>query len=235
MKTRKIIGVFLLAALLCGSALPAMAITPDTTTEYAVNSNGETYGNHIQAMELGYEADLILAEGESGVLGYVRASNLDGQGSGCIPLYTSDGETVIGQYTIGTVADEQDQSRTAYTYGNTGLMQPAGYNGYSKSAIKGSTFGVTAKTEVTTSKIVAVNWIGIQARVYNKSTGALVDNSAWKYNSEATDSFSVSVYHMSFKTSTEYYSSGYVKLWNPDISDYWTYSTFDSPIAKPST
>ena len=222
-------------------AMPAFA----HTNGYSVNENGETYGNNLQAMELGYLSDLLLAEGENGEVGYIRASDLDDavtkpeeavntSADLYIPLYESDGMTIIGQFKITGVPEDVPQTFSSYTYGNTGVMSPPGYTGNSKSGIKGSTGGVTGTTVVTTSEEVAISWIGIQACVYKTSTGALVASSSWVYNTSATDNFSKEVYHFSVLDET-YYSQGYVKMWNSNISDYWTYSTYASPVIKPST
>lgn len=222
-------------------AMPAFA----HTNGYSVNENGETYGNNLQAMELGYLSDLLLAEGENGVMGYIRASDLDdavmrpeeavnSSADSYIPLYESDGVTIIGRFRIAGVPEDIPQTFSSYTYGNKGVMSPPGYTGYSKSGVKGSVGGVTGTTEVTTSKEVAISWIGIQACVYKSSTGAVVASSSWEYNTSATNSFSREVYHFSVLDET-YYSQGRVKMWNSDISGYWTYSTYASPVVKPST
>lgn len=244
-KTRKFVSMCVAVVMILVCAVPAFAATPAEDVGYSVNSNGETYGNYLEALEIGYEADLILAEGENGILGYVKVADLDDvvaapefvteqTGDVYIPLYKEDGVTVIGRYKVVGTNTETIGTYGSYTYGNTGVMSPYGYTGNSRSGIKGSFLGVTAITIVTTSKQVDINWIGIQARCYKKSDGALVANTSWDYNDSKTDSFSKEVYHMSL-LDAEYYSSGLVKLWNPEISDYWTYYTYNSPIAKPST
>jgi len=244
-KTRKIVSMFVAFVMILVCAVPAFAATPDEKTGYAVNGNGETYGNYLEALEIGYEADLILAEGEDGVLGYVRAEDLAdtvdspeeaqaANGNRYIPLYTEDGVTIIGSYFVGDSNSNVPQTFSAYTYGSTGVMSPPGYKGYSKSGIKGSVGGVTGITTVETSEFVAVSWIGIQARVYKESTGALVASSAWDYNDEPCEEFSKSIYHFSLLGET-YYAAGWVKMWNSQLSQYWTYSTYRSPVVYPST
>lgn len=244
-KTRKFVSMFVAFMMILVCAVPAFAATPGEEVVYAVNSNGETYGNYLQEMEIGYRADLVYAVGVNGITGYVKVSDLnDGvetpsdvinQGNDyLIPLYLEDGITVIGQFQVVGNNANHPQTRGAYTYGTTGYMYPPGYVGQSRSGIKGSFLGVTATTSVTTSKEVNINWIGIQACCYRKSDGALMASSSWKYNNSDTTSHSHDVYLMSL-LDEEYYSSGYVKLWNSEISDYWTYSTLNSPVAKPST
>lgn len=83
----------------------------------ATNANGNTYGTEV------FEAnpDLILAQATNGKTGYVRRSELDGAGGPeptspaqavevnkyregktfVIPVYESDGTTVIGQFEVG--------------------------------------------------------------------------------------------------------------------------------------
>ncbi|MBD5087478.1 MAG: hypothetical protein HDT30_01510 [Clostridiales bacterium] len=67
--------------------------------------------------QMGIEPELILAEGNDGIIGYVRAEDLETDNvqtldeaiaymdnrtlSYRIPLYASDGKTVIGAFTIG--------------------------------------------------------------------------------------------------------------------------------------
>ncbi|WP_129599764.1 hypothetical protein [Anaerophilus nitritogenes] len=80
-----------------------------------MNSSGETYGTAAKARSIEEEPDLILAEGVDGVEGYVRSSDLNAniakspqeavkimknKSPRFIPLYKSDGKTVIGKFKI---------------------------------------------------------------------------------------------------------------------------------------
>lgn len=246
LQTRKLVSVIVAFVMILVCAVPAFAAAPSNSAGYAVNSNGETYGNYLEALEIGYEADLIYAEGIDGTLGYVRLSDLDDGVESpsdvtlqatdkIVPLYASDGITVVGQFLIPAEGEDYPQSRTSYTYGQTGVMSPPGYTGYSLSGIKSSPGGVTVTTQVTTSVLVAINWIGIQARCYRQSNGALVKSSNWVYNSDYTRAHELELFNRNPYTSNEFYSCGSVKLWNSELSDYWTYSTFRSPIAQPGT
>jgi len=90
---------------------------------YPVNEQGQTYGPHISADDPYYETsgdpDLMKARGENGVEGYVKATDLRGPqfslpeeaiahqeavkaagGYRSIPLYESDGKTVIGEFRL---------------------------------------------------------------------------------------------------------------------------------------
>lgn len=74
-----------------------------------VNANGQTYGKTTND----YTPDLIAAVGADGTHGYVSDSELSGVGRrkslddvvtdipASIPLYASDGVTVIGEFPIG--------------------------------------------------------------------------------------------------------------------------------------
>ncbi|MDI6799995.1 MAG: peptidase M56 BlaR1 [Actinomycetota bacterium] len=82
--------------------------------KYKVNKYGETYGSDQYADSLEEEPDLILAQGVDGTVGYLRYEDLFGDMPKTpeealeynkrndipetIPLYASDGRTVIGQF-----------------------------------------------------------------------------------------------------------------------------------------
>ena len=79
---------------------------------YKVNENGETYGSELYAEACGELPDLIAATGTDGTMGYVRNSDLNPEPKTIeeaielnkiteIPLYSSDGETVIGVFEFG--------------------------------------------------------------------------------------------------------------------------------------
>jgi hypothetical protein len=82
---------------------------------YPVNKQGQTYGHGPYPSGAPQEPDLVKAEGENGVTGYVKASDLassvsspeealasqesiEAVGYKSIPLYKSDGKTVIGEF-----------------------------------------------------------------------------------------------------------------------------------------
>lgn len=77
MKAKRLLSLILVCIIVFSFTLYAFAANEDLRAGYKTNANGETFGNDIQAMALGYEADLILATGENGVLGYIRTSDLD--------------------------------------------------------------------------------------------------------------------------------------------------------------
>ena len=83
------------------------------TTDWAVNENGDTYG----VINENGEPDLIAVSATNGRDGYAYAADLNGPmpsspeeattwnethgGTRAVPVYESDGETVIGEFVIG--------------------------------------------------------------------------------------------------------------------------------------
>lgn len=82
---------------------------------YPVNEQGQTYGNAPFPAGPANEPDLILAEGENEVVGFVKSSDLNSGASSpteamdyqesmksvgykALPLYKEDGKTVIGEF-----------------------------------------------------------------------------------------------------------------------------------------
>jgi len=100
---------------------PALKVT---TPKFMENARGETYGSAMAVVDPADEPDLILAEATNGKTGYVRASELDAASGAdisapaearawtsklkatkservtTIPVYLSDGRTVIGVFEI---------------------------------------------------------------------------------------------------------------------------------------
>lgn len=83
---------------------------------YGINANGDTYGSSAWATGTADEPDLILAESDDGKIGYIYADDLDvgapespeKAAEWCeehkdytINVYESDGETIIGEFTVG--------------------------------------------------------------------------------------------------------------------------------------
>ncbi|MEW5952827.1 MAG: peptidase M56 BlaR1 [Bacillota bacterium] len=118
-----IIGVTLVAGLAVGMLGfgPAIATTLSNQSQepapvYQKNENGQTYGSALYATSIDTEPDLISAEGEDGIRGYVRSEDLNGvqpktpeealaqmrkaDSVNKIPLYAVDGKTVIGTFKI---------------------------------------------------------------------------------------------------------------------------------------
>lgn len=82
---------------------------------YPVNDKGETYGPDMGNMMIIDEPDLILAQGENSIIGYVKkvemdvpkpktpeeAVKLNNPPPREVTLYDIDGETIIGTFWIG--------------------------------------------------------------------------------------------------------------------------------------
>lgn len=85
------------------------------------NEYGEIYGSEFILNEIGVQPDLILAKSESGTIGYVRFEDVNADDAltptdaleamenrtpRTIPVYKSDGRTIIGTFTIQCSEDE---------------------------------------------------------------------------------------------------------------------------------
>ncbi|MED1788154.1 hypothetical protein P4V47_11755 [Brevibacillus laterosporus] len=98
-----------------GSSTNGITAVEEKVPHYPVNEQGQTYGHGPYPYGPTQEPDLIRAEGENGVVGYVKASDLDSAissteeaityqksmqavGYKLIPLYESDGKKVIGEF-----------------------------------------------------------------------------------------------------------------------------------------
>lgn len=95
---------------------PGRSATPSKLEDIQIqrNENGEIYGSELFLSEIGVQPDLIRSVGTDGTIGYIRAEDLDdgvhtpadaiiamqNRQSRLIPLYESDGTTVIGSFKI---------------------------------------------------------------------------------------------------------------------------------------
>lgn len=94
----------------------------DSDSTYLTNEQGQTYGPRPDTFEHVEDPDLLEAIGENGIIGYVKLSDLDSNVSSpeealtyqesaenseyiSIPLYNSDGETVIGEFRMNNYDD----------------------------------------------------------------------------------------------------------------------------------
>lgn len=251
MKIKKCLCIIMSMILISFCTISVAAECKICKSTYLVNENGETYGTDAQSILVGYEADLILAVGENNNVGYVRSADLDDgvvsptevanqkntNSTIYIPLYSSDGETIIDRFAISLNIQENTSTRSVvtYLYGSEGYIYVNNhYNCTTRSAIGDCTNGVRGKTRIQTNKAVSTGWLGVQARIYRASDDALVDSSSYKYSSSSVSFFEYDTYHYTIKTGEAYYSQGIVKTWNPDISGYWTTGTFASPNVNPT-
>ncbi|MDI6707263.1 MAG: hypothetical protein QME73_13590 [Bacillota bacterium] len=99
---------------------PSTSAGSKTINEFNVNNNGQTYGNGIEADAIGYDPELIEARSIDGTIGYVYASDLEGDfvpqtpeealawqsqkknigKDRIIPVYAQDGKKIIGEFVI---------------------------------------------------------------------------------------------------------------------------------------
>lgn len=99
---------------------PTRSVISDKNVIIQKNDNGEIYGSGLFLDEIGVQPDLIIAEGINGEIGYVKAEDLNDAEIETpeqavtkmlneihyeIPLYDSDGITVIGSFMLSPVED----------------------------------------------------------------------------------------------------------------------------------
>jgi len=117
LKGRLLYGSLILIVIM-GLTLTVLAMGADSD-KFSINENGETYGSAANATSPKTEPDLISVLGTGGKSGYVKKSDLYkddfqteeemeyymaevfGKGPRYIPVYESDGKTVIDEFMIG--------------------------------------------------------------------------------------------------------------------------------------
>lgn len=105
---------------------PTQSINSYSSMIIQRNENGEIYGSEIFLSEIGVQPDLILAEGSNGEIGYVRTEDINDSSvttpeeailkmknatTSVIPLYSSDGITVIGSFILEHVENEDSVNK----------------------------------------------------------------------------------------------------------------------------
>ena len=242
------LSLLVILALLSVTFTPALASDAHQSQTYAVNANGETYGNNLQAIALGYEADLIAAVGQFGIEGYVRKSELYDDGVTCpddaknapsvyyIPLYKSDGTTVIGRFKVGGVESETQDRSNSYAYGNYSGIYYSDFTGQARSGIgsaSGRVVGITAIEDLTTAR--PDGYFGVNVEIYDQETGKLVSSSGFHYYSSAsgqlTQYYSYTHSYRVSDTSKAFYCNGAVRVWRGTYYD--THGTFVSLAQNP--
>ncbi|MCM3471745.1 MULTISPECIES: hypothetical protein [Brevibacillus] len=129
MKIKSFVGVIFSIALIIGiptlvtknssveatSLANSIPVVEEQVPDYPVNAEGQTYGHGPYPYGPTREPSLIRTIGENGVVGYVKAADLDSSASSpqeaiiyqesmksvdykSIPLYESDGKTKIGEF-----------------------------------------------------------------------------------------------------------------------------------------
>lgn len=232
MKYRRLSLICLLAAfLVVALSANAFADAIDRDTPFGVNENGETYGNYFQSMEAGIDPDLIYAQGENGILGYVRASDLEEplpespeaalalqaerQASGYtghyINLYNSDGVTIIGRYWVdaGTSGNNSISTRSFITYSAFSELSSINYDFRARSFVQRATHGVTYGAEIYSSEMMQAGELAVKVHLYNFDTGALVNSPIYMYSTVPGDEYSYSALYRT--SSGVYYSKGFAR------------------------
>lgn len=195
---------------------------------FPTNERGETYGDYFQALEAGTDPDLILAQGEDGTLGYVRASDLEEpmpespeaalalqaerQASGYkgryINLYASDGITVIGRYFVdaGSLDNYSITARSSITYSAYSSMASVNHNLQGRSFIQRAWNGVTFGGEISSSDVMQAGELAVKIQLYDFDSGALISSPGYSYSNTPGMEFQYSTLH---KTSSGvYYCKG---------------------------
>ena len=258
LKAKKIFTVFIAIIMLFSCTSYSFAATTETIG-YETNASGETYGKLSQANVLGYQPDLIFAAGENGIVGYVRAAELDADEvktpeeaielqnyriatnykGKYIPLYKSDGKTVIGKFLISfdlnDIADTGSsqnntiiKASTDYAYGTEYGVSCSGYQFYIKSGIKKASGGVRGISCIRATTAVPEGYMGAKARIIRYNDQALVRETNWYYNENSTNKFSIDAYYLTV-TGNQFFAQGYTREFNTSINDYWTHQTNNSP------
>lgn len=230
-----ILAVFLVVLLSTGS----FAVGIENELSFDVNENGETYGDYFQIIGEGLEPDLILAQGDDGILGYVKTEDLigtlpespeaalalqaeretKGYKGHYINLYASDGTTVVGRFFIDGGSNDSAtidmRSEVHYGAGNSLTMSTYTVTGWS--TIQSVPYGVGYSTIVQSTMPVSPGYLGGLARLYS-SDGVLLSSNQYEYSKTTATYFSTSKLHTA--TSGYYYSYGIGCAWNPEYSSY---------------
>lgn len=224
--------------------------------KYKVNENGETYGKQIPGSE--EEPDLIACTATNGKDGYVKQTDMDKYGGGnvkspeeakeymnsCediikIPVYKSDGKSVIGYFELEGTSVEVEASEPEDTSNiNDNIEFSSTTKGKAKS-IKGYKYSYKAFSGIWGSKgwasikqdgytNVPIGYMGAKAVIYD-SSGNLKASSSWQYNNKSCNE--INVYTKSLtKNNKYYYGQGKARAYNGN--GYNTYTLYKSPNAK---
>lgn len=229
------IGLIILSVV---SSNVVFALPTEKRNQYEKNANGETYGYAIQSETIGYEPDLIAATGTNGEDGYVRGTDLDGpipsspeeaiamQSSNgrYIPLYESDGETVIGEFYISPPAADLSMTRGTNATGAVGVIDVNGTIYRNQNTGNGDGNRAYATTRIWAEYNVPGGSMGAQARVYGAGDNKLKAQSDWAYNSDYSSSVTATTSHWTLYGT--YYSKGLTREWTG--TRYWQHATFQT-------
>lgn len=199
MKTR-IISSLIVALLVLSICVPVSADTQSTSVRR--NAFGETYGKLLDPQNI---PDLIAAVATNGKSGYIKRSDFEedvaenpeeavqmmkNSSSRKIPVYESDGVTVIGEFIIGDsskAVSETLESRSSKSCESDELEYVVGERTYVGSTeLTLQTSGTksvtgTAKIKITKGTSVAAGRLGVKPYIYNDK-GEIVKIGTAYYN-----------------------------------------------------
>lgn len=230
------IGLIILSVV---SSNVVFALPTEKRNQYEKNANGETYGYAIQSETIGYEPDLIAATGTNGEDGYVRGTDLDGPvpsspeeaiamqspNGRYIPLYESDGKTVIGEFYISPPATDLPMTRGTSTTGGIITIDVYGTTYRNQNSGSGDGARAYATTTIWADRTVSGGSMGAQARVYGAGDNKLKAQSDWVYNSGYSTSLTATTSHWTLYGT--YYSKGSTREWTG--TQYWQHATAQTP------
>ena len=253
-KIKKIVAIIITIVIFTNSFSMFSASATNQDKRYQINRNGETYGNLLTAISIGYEPDLIEAVGVNGIEGYVKSIDLNlpipsnpseavqttkNTNPRTINLYDKDGKTIIDSFQIDVPSVRYEtsilsQSSNDFQYGDYGYGTAAGISISNYSGIRAIWRGIRGVTGIGTTAAgvkFPAGHVGVKIRIIKQSNGKLVRESDYVYNEISTTAFSAVDEHTSFLYE-KYYNLGYTRVHNG--MDYWTYNTFQSPSIYPT-
>lgn len=144
-------------------------------------------------------------------------------------------EVLIGCLSAATILSV---SAYSYTEGNESVMSPPNRTYYAYNSLStGKQYGqkyARASTHVYTDDNVPGGYMGVKPALYD-SNDNLIMTKDWYYSINNVYSHMDSVADYSITGTPAVYSQGRARVWNPSISDYWTYATFRTPYLNDYT
>lgn len=230
----------LAAVFLVSMTATAFADGSNDVLPFDINENNETYGDYFQAISAGYDPDLIYAQGEDGIFGYVRASDLEepmpespeaalaleaerkasGYTGHFVNLYLADGITVVGRFFVAagyldsaTTTTRSSIIKSADTTLTNSVCTVTGH-----STIQQVSSGIIYGAELDSTVILGAGELAARIMLYSADTGALVTSYGYDYSEDPCDEFVVS---KQYRTSSGvYYSTGIGRVFDRNDSVY---------------
>lgn len=241
MKHLKAPLIWLLAvAILISLSATVFADDRSEAIPFDVNENGETYGDYFQAASAGYTPDLIYAQGENGIFGYVRASDLEepmpespeaalvlqaerkasGYTGHFINLYDADGVTIIGRFFVsaGYLDSAATTARSSLIESADTTLTNSVCTVTGCSTIQQISTGVVYGARLESNVSLGAGELGLKIMLYSADSYALVNSYGYDYSEDPGDEFVVSkVVHTD---SGVYYASGIGRVYDRNSQVY---------------